>query len=284
MVIAETVPANHVPVRCLTVNEDSIPNLTANVEEGYFNRATSPLKAPKALQRYIKPYAASTPDTPRRPGEPIQSVEYPSRSPLHSRLPVSSGSAYGSRSGGRTQAPQHISLPIQQKEIGSPVVRGRANSSETVVHNFKADEPVAVELEDSPGLEVATTPPVTTPRLNVTTPGETIHNIPLRSPTAYDQHFLDILTTPEFGGLQENEATATSYQSASTNQALYPLQLLQSPKNILRANRIPSLEEFPPVVLKDPISARIPSTPRHQEIPIPSPTFNQEELCKSEAF
>ncbi|KAE9363430.1 hypothetical protein N431DRAFT_497298 [Stipitochalara longipes BDJ] len=52
----------------------------------------------------------------------------------------------------------------------------------------------------------------------------------------------------------ERKATAISFQSASTKQVAVRPPLVQS----LGAHRITSLNELPPVILKDPIAARIP--------------------------
>jgi hypothetical protein len=140
-------------------------------------------------------------------------------------------------------------------------------------------------------LVIAATPPYVTPRLEVTTPGETTHTLALISPTLGEEPFLDIpRRSPEFAGLQENEAIVTSYQSVSMSQALTHHRLLQNPKDTLRANRITSLEDFPPVALKDPISAGIPSKPQSQGTPLPWPVLksiprlSQQELCKLNAF
>ena len=288
MIIAETVPLHRILMTPITANEESVKRLSPRVEEDYFNRTPSPPQMPR---RYPKPHVESTPYTP--PGQEDNShyIESASEKPQQGCLPVKADSEYGNLQGIPTQIDQHVTMPIRRKEVGSAFARRRASSSETVIHNIEVEQPLLVELPVNPGLIIAATPPSVTPRLEVTTPGETTHTLPLISPTASEVPFLDIHRAPhECEGLQKCEAIVTSYQSASTSQALTRLPLLQSPKDTFRANRIPSLKDFPPVVLKDPISARIPLIPRGQEtaFQLPGlksmPSFPEQELCKLGAF
>lgn len=56
----------------------------------------------------------------------------------------------------------------------------------------------------------AATPPSVTPKLEVTTPGETTHTLSLIPPTLGEEPFLDIPKAPyECGRLQENEVIVT---------------------------------------------------------------------------
>jgi hypothetical protein len=76
---------------------------------------------------------------------------------------------------------------------------------------------------------MAGTPPSITPKLQVTTPGETTYTLPLIPPAVDGEPFLDILRAPlECGGLQENEAIVTSYQLALASQTLTHLPSLQT--------------------------------------------------------
>lgn len=288
MTIEETVPPHRVVNTTAAANEESAAGLSARVEEDYFNGTPSPSKIP---QRYHEPHVESAPHTP--PGQQDHShyIETASEKTQQSHLPVKADSGYGNRQGAPTQQSQHVTLPIRRNEVGSAFVHRRASSSETVIHNIEAEQPLPVELPVNAGLVAAATPPSLTPRLEVTTPGETTHTLALTSPTMGGVPFLDIAKAPyECGGLQENEAIVTSYQSVSMSQALTHHQLLQNPEDTLRANRITSLEDFPPVVLKDPISAGIPSKPQSQGTPLPWPVlksiprYPQQVLGKLTAF
>jgi hypothetical protein len=285
MIIAETIPPHRVLTTPFTDKEESVARLSARIEEDFFNRTPSP---PKTSQRYHKPYIESALHTPI--GQKAQShyIETASERAEQSCFPVRVDSSYGNSQGTPTQTDQNISLPIRRKEVRLATLRRRASSSETVIHNIGIEQPFPVELLNNLG--IAATPPLT-PRLEVTTPGKTTRTLSLTSPTIGEEPFLDIAKAPsECEGLQENEAIVTSYQSASMSQALTHLPWLQNPKDTFQANRIPSLKEFPPVVLKDPLSARIPSNPRSHETPIPSPAlksiprFPQQERGKLNGF
>ncbi len=222
-----------------------------------------------------------------REKDPSHHLESDPKKPQQNCLPAKTDSSYVS--GEETPIPtaQRIILPIRRKEVGSPSACRRASSSETIIHNIKIEQALPVELTDGRGLAIAATPDSVIPRLQVTTPGETVHKFPLRSPTLDEGPFLDLSIAPsECEGQLENRAIVTSYQSALMNQILTHLPSLQNPTDTLRANRIYSLKEFPPVILKDPISARIPSSPQSQRNPFPSPVLKfiprlaQQEIGK----
>jgi hypothetical protein len=288
MTVAETVPPHQVLTKPITANEESVTRLSASVEEDYFNRTTS---HPKTPHSYHEPHVESAQYTPPGQEDHSHHIESASGKPQQSCLPVKADSGYDNHQGDPTQSDQYVTLPIRRKEVGSAFARRRASSSETVIHNTEIEQPLPVKLPDNPGSVITATPPSLTPRLEVTTPGETTHTLALISPTLREEPFLDILRgSSEYKGLQENEAIVTSYQSVSMSQALTHHRSLQNPKNTLRANRITSLEDFPPVALKDPISAGIPSKPQSQGTPLPWPVLQsiprllQQELCKLNSF
>lgn len=260
--------------------------MTVNVDEDYFNRTKSP---PKTTKRCYKPHIESTPSPPQQHEDQFQFVQYASKSARHNLLPLSPGSASDNRLGGLEKTSQYITLQIRQKEIGSPKVRQRASSSETIIHNIEPEQPLPAELEDKPGLEAMT--PSITPRLELTTPGETTHTIPLTSPTVYDKPFLDMPTTPlELRELRANEATVTSHQSNWVSQTFPYLPWPRSPEHAFRISHIMPLNKLPPVVLKDATSASIPSISPSQQAPISPrpvmsmPKFLQEQLRKFTVF
>jgi hypothetical protein len=147
---------------------------------------------------------------------------------------------------------------------------------------IEIDQSLPIELPDSSVLAISINSPSVNPQVKVTTPGETTHTLSLISPPVGEEPFLDVPRVPvENEGVQGNEAIVTSHQSALMNQALTGLPLLQNPKDTSQANCIHSLQDPPPMILKDPISARLPSNLQSQWIPISTvwksiPTFSEQ--------
>lgn len=81
--------------------------------------------------------------------------------------------------------------------------------------------------------------------------------------------FLDREALPLQAGEQGiKKAIATSYQSASTSQVVTRRPLGPNPRDGSPGKRITSLNDFPPIFLKDPIMARIPSNSLRQPNPL----------------
>lgn len=81
------------------------------------------------------------------------------------------------------------------------------------------------------------------------------------APAQRPYSFLDRTLVPSRAWDQgTKEAIATLYRSASTNQAVSARPLSQNLRYSNPDKRITSLKEFPPVSLKDPITARMPSS------------------------
>lgn len=74
-----------------------------------------------------------------------------------------------------------------------------------------------------------------------------------KSPSVEQNSFLGQKTNDSDTGQQGSEATVISYPSASTKQVTIYRQLAQSHKDPPKGKQITSLDELPPVVLKDPI-------------------------------
>jgi hypothetical protein len=261
------------------------------MQDYFSNRGTTP-KTPKG---YVRPYVESTPSTPlplkyRSPhGESAPNTTLPRRSqcqfrestpmcPIYrkSKGPYITNTAKGAHPQNRlllggsfrqkpSEATEAVSpLPIHRKVAGSPPHRREA-STETIVHNASTTGslPTCTELPGSFTL------PMSAPGLDVTMPGDAKPTPSLASSTTPKNPFLGIsqdLTDP--GGLRGDSATVTSYPSATTSPAQSPHPSGQSLKDIIHGVRFASLKELPPVVLKDPVAARIPPSLGSLEVPI----------------
>jgi hypothetical protein len=276
----------------LTTNEETVAKLDVRIEDNYFHRTPS---LPKMPTRYHTPYVESSSNIPMGQKDPSYQLKTHTEKPQQSSLPLKADGLYGNVQETPTRSHRIMKLPIRRKEVGSAILRRRSSSSGTIIHNVEIDQPLPIELPENLALAIAGTLPSITPKLQVTTPGETTYTLPLMPPAVDEEPFLDILRAPfECGGLQENEAIVTSYQLALTSQTPTHLPSLQNRKDTSQANRIHSLQEFPPAVLKDPISARIPSNPQSRWIPFPMPvlkstptfppTFPQQRLGKLNTF
>lgn len=165
-----------------------------------------------------------------------------------------------------TSSSQPQNLVISRKPVGSPP--SRQNSTSSVVHTKKNSDlsknltrgaeiplvPLFFE-NDFSGIE----PDYSKKAIPLATPVPTMQPKP-PSPTVQSHTFLDrtrILS--EVGYAHKKEATANSYRSALTSQAVLGLPLPQSLKRLNQGKPIISLDDFPPISLKDPITARMPS-------------------------
>lgn len=93
----------------------------------------------------------------------------------------------------------------------------------------------------------------------------------MRSPSHRLESFLDKATRPEeYEDLQERRASAISYRSVSTKQVQIHPPSAQSQRNVSRQGKIITcLNELPPIALKAPFEARIPSNyPAKESYPV----------------
>lgn len=262
LAITETFPLHCGPTTTVTTKEESTARLAPRIEEDYFHRAPP---RPRTSTQFVEP----TMKAPINQKDLSNRIKTPSGKHQPRVSPLKAHSLYGDVPVTPTRSDQIVTLPIRPKEAGSGILRRRASSSETVIHNIETDQSLPVELLDNPRLVSNVTPPSVPPQVHVTTPGETTHTLSSVSPSAGGESFLEILRGPsESKEPRENEAIGISCPSALMNQALTHLSSLQEPKDISQANRIKSLKDFPPVLLKDPISARIPLNAQSQRIPL----------------
>jgi hypothetical protein len=270
------------------------------VMQDYFgNRGTAP-KSPKG---YVRPYVESAPSTPlplkyRSPhGVSVLNTSLPRisqcqlrestpRSPRYQKdqIPCVTNAAKGTHTQNRLpldlrKGPVRqttpkatevvVPLPIHRKAIGSPSHRREA-STETIVHNAGTTGSLLIGIE-LPGSFKLLQPTPSTPATTheVTTPEDAKPTPRLASPTTPKNPFLGVPQDPtDPGGFRGNSATVTSYPSVTTSPAQNPRSSGQSLKDIFHGVRFASLKELPPVVLKDPVAARIPPNLGSLGVPI----------------
>jgi hypothetical protein len=164
------------------------------------------------------------------------------------------------------------SISIPRKPVGSPSPQWNEQSSETAVHSHGHPSPIPLAKSISGKGPIVNNDSHPSPdSAQESAPGKTQQP---RSGLAVDSS----LATPEpkgslaplkqlpflgkeaplfkAAGLLERKATAISFRSVSTKQVVIHPPLAQS----LSVRRIISLDELPPISLKDPIAARIPSS------------------------
>ncbi len=163
------------------------------------------------------------------------------------------------------------SIIIPRKPVGSPSRHRNERSSDTIVHKDSSINPVPIQ----------TSLPHPTQQTQVSSfpnPAFAIvgHDVCPGPPEEHPFLGKEALSSEE-AGPYKRKATAISFRSASTRQVTVRPPLAQS----LTVQRIISLNELPPVSLKDPITARIPSS---YQIPKgPLPIWAPPTIIKTEA-
>lgn len=191
------------------------------------------------------------------------------------------------------------SISIPRKPIGSPSRQRNEESSETIVHNHGRPSPIPVP-KPLPGKETIVH------NHGHPSPDLAQKSVPGKVQQPQSGLAVDlVLATPELNrsaarstqlpflgkeapifkaaGLLERKATAISFRSVSMKQVVIHPPLARSPS----IRRIISLNELPPVSLKDPIAARIPSsyqTPKGLPTAWAPPTIIKTEPDKVASF
>jgi hypothetical protein len=204
-------------------------------------------------------YPSSTPQPSKSRPHSVGSLQDSSQ---RSQLQIKSAKSSAKPRETHPDALRHDALPIRHKKVGSCSQNLRTSSTETIVHKTNPTEPEPAELPDEQ------MSPIPLSRLHVLTSRGVAQNTRTLPPATVEQPFLDV---PQYQSnekdLQENLATAILFLSASTSQVLSTLQLPQSPIDMSLGNRIASLSELPPVILRDPLTTGIPSSQRLRTSP-----------------
>ncbi|TAQ84405.1 hypothetical protein B7494_g7275 [Chlorociboria aeruginascens] len=150
-------------------------------------------------------------------------------------------------------------ITIRRKSIGSPPRRRRNESSATIIHNKSMYDPI----QCSPAVVHESRNSNSPVKMQTPTTESKAPMQPALSPTSSPQPrpFLEIkVDSHRTGDCRENRATVISSQSVSTNQAVNHRQSVQNPEGSNPKQCIIPLDRFPPVTLKNPTAARIPSS------------------------
>jgi hypothetical protein len=154
----------------------------------------------------------------------------------------------------------HRSITIPRKPVGSPSRQRNAESSDTIVHNHSSIDPMLIQPISPHRVQQPQTSCVADPAL------ATFEHSKDPAPSEQQYPFLgNEALSPEPARPGARKATAISFQPVSTKQVEICPPFVQN----LTVHRIISLNELPPVSLKDPISARIPSSCRVPKGPLP---------------
>ena len=185
-------------------------------------------------------------------------------SPYVDNVPIRQGDHFGHRAVSSPLASQRLgkttdassytaqSISITRKPIESPRRQRTEGSSETIIHNNSPGAPVQEQQHSPSRTQQAQRSLSVEPVL--ATLGRNLHpNLSTPPPFLGKEALLTKLAS-----LFENKATAISFRSVWTKQVVIHRPLAQS----LSIRRILSLNELPPVSLKGPIAARIPSSCR----------------------
>jgi hypothetical protein len=185
-------------------------------------------------------------------------------SPYVNNVPIRQGDYFGHRAVSSPLARQRLgkvtdaspytaqSTSIPRKPIESLSRQRTEGSSETIIHNNSPGAPVQEQQNPPSNTQQAQRSLSVEPVL--ATLGRNLHPNPSTPPPFLGKEAL----SSKLASLFENKATAISFRSVSTKQVVIHRPLAQS----LSVRRILSLNELPPVSLKDPIAARIPSSCR----------------------
>jgi hypothetical protein len=177
-------------------------------------------------------------------------------------VPIKQGDYFGHRAvssplaqhrlGQATDASSYTarSISIPRKPVGSPSRQRTEESSETIVHNNSSVTPVQIQQPfpneiQQPQHSLSVDPVWATLGQNMSLASS-------KPPPFLGKEAL----SSKLAGLFENKATAISFRSVSTKQVVVHPPLAQG----VSIRRIISLNELPPVSLKNPIAARVPSS------------------------
>jgi hypothetical protein len=141
---------------------------------------------------------------------------------------------------------------IPRKPIGSSSRRADDGSRDTIVHSSSVHTPLRSQKSNKKSsLKTGEIESKTAQELDSVLKASSFISTPLPF-LGQRASFMGPLDLPE------RRVIATSYRSASTSRVQIRPQLGQNPENIKPGKRIRSLNELPPVYIKDPIAARDP--------------------------
>ncbi len=146
---------------------------------------------------------------------------------------------------------------IPRKPVGSPSRRQDNESSITTIHNAGISSPVRLH----PLVHAAPSSPSTGRGKLEFFEQKSPATSSTRSPSQRLESFLEKAVLLEIEDPQERRASVISFQSVSTKQVQIQPPSAQNQRNPSRQARIITcLNELPPITLKDPFTARIPSS------------------------
>ncbi|PBP24114.1 hypothetical protein BUE80_DR005000 [Diplocarpon rosae] len=151
---------------------------------------------------------------------------------------------------------------IRRKAVGSPSRRRGNESSATTVHHPVLSSPLRTRPVQAPPNALESSGEDASPKAVANGSPRATRLTAMRSPSRRLESFLDkAIQMQASEEPQERRASAISFQSVSTKQVHIHPPSARNPRNMSRqAKVITCLNELPPVTLKDPFEARIPSS------------------------